>query len=134
MRSVLVLGRWFYPADTSLLIWLVGCTLLAFVALGARWVMKSLGRRIFTAVAVVLSGIGVLVCLAMIAAETVVYEFSSPLSVAGYAALLAAFAWQIRQSRSEEPHKLQGIAAFALASVAYTYLFFYVLRRDSKYR
>jgi protein-disulfide isomerase len=61
----------------------------------------------------------------MIAAETVVYEFSSPLSVAGYAALLATFAWQMRQSRSEEPHKSQGAAVFALAGVTYAYLFFY---------
>ena len=31
MRSVLILGRWFYPADISLLMWLAALTLLAFL-------------------------------------------------------------------------------------------------------
>ena len=35
MRSVLILGRWFYPADISLLMWLAALTLLAFL-LGRR--------------------------------------------------------------------------------------------------
>ena len=101
MRSVLILGRWFYPADISLLMWLAALTLLAFL-------LGRVRRRIFTSTAVALCGIGALVCVAMIAAETVVYEFSSPLSVAGYAVLLATFAY-----------RLKGVAALALAGVAY---------------
>jgi hypothetical protein len=105
MRSVLILGRWFYPAGISLLAWLAALTLLVFLLSGVR-------RRIVASTVVALCGIGALVCLSMIAAETVVYEFSSPLSVAGYAVLLAVFAY-----------RLKGVAALALAGVAYSYLF-----------
>ena len=115
MRNVLLLGRWFYPADISLLVWLAALTLFAFL-------LSTVGRRIFKAIVVALSGAGALVCLAMIVAETVIYEFSSPLSIGAYAVLLAAFAWQIR---SERPRRLQWAAALALSSVAYGYLFFY---------
>jgi hypothetical protein len=111
MRSVLILGRWFYPAGISLLMWLAALTILTFLVRGV-W------RRM-------LCGIGALVCLGMIAAEIIVYEFSSPLSVGAYVALLATFTCQIRQSRSERPRRLQYAGAFALAAVAYAYLFFY---------
>ena len=107
MRSVLILGRWFYPAGISLLVWLAALTLLVFLLSGVR-------RRIVASTVVALCGIGALVCLSMIAAETVVYEFSSPLSVAGYAVLLAVFAYRIK-----------GVAALAVAGVAYSYLFVY---------
>jgi len=125
MRNVLLLGRWFYPAQISLLVWLAGCTLSAFVAVIAGWMLRGAGRRIFTAIVVAICGIGASVCLAMIAAETVIYEFSSPLAVAGYAVLLVAFAWHIRLSRPEKPRRLQCAATLALSSAAYAYLFFY---------
>jgi len=125
MREVLWVSRWFYPADTSLLIWLTLCAVLAFLAVVAGWVFKGLFKKVFAGIAVTLSGIGGFVCLGMTAAEIVVFEFSSPLSVAGYAALLVAFAGLIRQSRSERPLKRQCAASLGMAGVAFSYLFFY---------
>lgn len=107
MRSVLILGRWFYPADISLLMWLAALTLLAFL-------LGRVRRRIATSTVVGLCGIGALVCLAMIVAETVVYEFSSPLSIACYVVLLATFGY-----------RLKGVAVLALAGLAYSCLFVY---------
>ena len=60
MRNVLLLGRWFYPAQISLLVWLAGCTLSAFVAVIAGWMLRGAGRRIFTTVVVAICGIGAL--------------------------------------------------------------------------
>jgi protein-disulfide isomerase len=87
--------------------WLAALTLLTFLLSGVR-------RRIVTSTVVALCGLGALVCLAMIAAESFVYEFSSPLSIAGYAVLLATFGYRVR-----------GVAALALAGLAYCYLFVY---------
>ncbi len=129
MHAVLTLSRWFYPADTSLLVWLALGALLAFAAVVAGWALRGLGPRILsgilTAIVIALSATGAFVCLGMIAAEIVVYEFTAPLSVAGYAILLVAFVWQIRQSLSERPLKLHCAASLALAGVAFAYLFFY---------
>lgn len=125
MRDVLLVSRWFYPADTSLLIWLVGCALLTLITLVGARTFSGAWRKLFIGLTAALSGIGSLVCLGMIAAEIVVFEFSSPLCVIGYAALLGTFIGTILQSRSERSLRMQGAASFVVAGVAFSYLFFF---------
>jgi len=125
MNDLLVVSRWYYPAGSSVLIWLTGLTLLALAAVAAGWTARGAGRRFCRVIAVAVSAAGGLVCLAIIAAEIVAYEFSSPLSVAACAALLAVFAWQIRQGRRARRLKSRWAASLALACVAFAYLFFY---------
>ena len=125
MREVLLVSRWFYPADTSLLIWLAGCALLTLITLVGAWTFRGAWRKLFISGTATLSGIGALVCLGMIAAETVVFEFGSALCVIGYAALVGTFLGTIRQSRSERPLRMQGAASFVVATAAFSYLFFF---------
>ena len=125
MREVLLVSRWFYPANISLLIWLTLGFLLAFIAVRAGWAIKGVWRKIVVYIAAALCGAGALVCLGMIAAEMIVFRFSGPLSIAGYAVLFIVFAGLIRQGRSEQPLKMQWAGGFVLASVAFSYLFFY---------
>jgi protein-disulfide isomerase len=124
MREVLLVSRWFYPAGTSLLIWLVGCTLLALIALAASWTLRGASRTLFVAVTTVTSCMGAAACMGLIAAEIVVFELGSPLSIAAYA-LLAVFLAIIPRGRSARPRWIQCAAALTASSGAFAYLFFY---------
>jgi len=125
MRAVLLMSRWFYPANISLLTWLSLGFLLAFVAVVGGWVLRGVWRKIAIYLVAALCGAGAIVCLGLTTAEIVIFRFSAPLSIAGYAALLIVFIGLRRQSRSEHPLKLQCARSFVLASVAFAYLFFY---------
>jgi protein-disulfide isomerase len=125
MREVLLVSRWFYPADTSVLIWLARFALLVFAALAVGWVLRGRPKRIVTALVTAVSGVSAIACLAMAIVEVAVFEFSSPMAVAAYGVLLATFLWLIRQSRSESPRRVPFAVSFMTTTAAFAYLFFY---------
>lgn len=125
MRAVLLVSRWFYPAGISLLFWLAAGVVLAFIALVAAWFCQGAGRKICLGLTVALSTSGICVCLGLIAAEIVVFEFGSPLCVLGYVALLCTFVALIQESRSSKPVGVPGVAWIVLAGCALTYLSFF---------
>jgi protein-disulfide isomerase len=123
MREILLVSRWFYPADTSLHVWLTGCAILAVVAVLASWLFRGAWRKYFIYTTAVLACAGAIVSLAMIAVEAIVFAAGSLLCIAAYLALLITFVWFIRQSYSERPRPIQLAMSFLLASAAFIYLF-----------
>jgi hypothetical protein len=123
MRGILLVSRWYYPADTVLLLWLAGGLLaVAGFVLASRFA-RGAWRRGFGWMSLALAAPAALASLAMIGAETLVFEAGSRLCIAAYAALLAAFVWLMWQSLAGRPRAAHLAAAFLLGAAALGYLF-----------
>lgn len=125
MQDLLLVSRWFYPANISLLAWLSLCALFALVSLCAVRVLEGVWRRGFAIAAMVLAGFGVLASIVCISVEVVVFEFGSPMSVVGYSLLASAFVGMTWQSRSRRSLGILNFGWSLLASGALVFLFFF---------
>jgi protein-disulfide isomerase len=123
MRDVLLVSRWFYPAGTSVLIWLTACVVVALISLAVKRTRKAEG--LFAGIATTISSAGVLVCLGLIVAEVVVFELGSPFCIGAYVVLLGVFAGMIWQGLVKDARGILTAVWFVLASGTLTYLFFF---------
>lgn len=123
LRDVVLVSRWFYPADIPLLIWLTGSTVLMVLAVLAAWLLSGGWRKLCAQTAIAIGVGAAVVCLAMIAVEMVTFGMSAPLCVAAYTVLSAVLLWLIGLSRSEQPRKIQLVASFLAAILMFAYLF-----------
>jgi protein-disulfide isomerase len=123
MNEIIRISRWFYPAGISLHVWLTALAVFAFLLVIARWCMRG-GLPKWTGwAATLLAMLGLVACFVMTEVEIFLFDLSSPVSVAAYAALAVAFAWIIGLSRTCRPLRLQAAGAFLLTAAALTCLF-----------
>lgn len=124
MHTVLLVSRMFYPAGISLLTWLTAGVVLAFLGLIVAGLCVGARRSIVVGLTSALSVAGIFVCVGLIVAEVVVFEFGSPVAVLGYGILLCAFIAFILKGRSSMPVR-SAIPWVALTACALMYLFFF---------